>query len=248
MKIFVGFDDTDVLGSPIGTGKLARYFAKKVPADCSLWGVVRYQLLVADEVPYTSHNSSACVIIEAPEASYTEKFVELGVQHLAEYYCEGSDPGLCVAAEGAVSQEQIVFGQECTARLKTQDEAMRIAKGVHLSGHGGTNDGIIGAAAAIGLTAGGWCGRFIELGSRKLRDFPSRVQVKELQDAGIIPLSIDRNATVPMPEDFVETKDWLRPRLWSGRPMLPMELRGEGLWESLGGKSKKAKNIDYDEE
>jgi hypothetical protein len=60
-----------------------------------------------------------------------------------------------------------------------QAEALHAASGVHISGHGGTNDGIIGAAAAVGLTAKGWNGRFIEYGS--LRDFPERICVSELE-------------------------------------------------------------------
>ena len=47
----------------------------------------------------------------------------------------------------------IAFGQRCTEKIVTQREALEAAKEIHLSGHGGTNDGIIGAAAAVGLTA-----------------------------------------------------------------------------------------------
>ena len=41
---------------------------------------------------------------------------------------------------------------------------MTAEAGIHLSGHGGTNDGIIGATAAVGLTACGWSARFLEYG------------------------------------------------------------------------------------
>ena len=66
MRVYIGFDDTDILGSDIGTGKLARRFEKLLPADCRVWGVVRQQLLVDPAIPYTSHNSSACVVIDYP--------------------------------------------------------------------------------------------------------------------------------------------------------------------------------------
>jgi hypothetical protein len=49
-------------------------------------------------------------------------------------------------------------------------------------------------------------------------------------------LSIDRNALVPGPEDLVDTRDWLRPRLWGFKPVLPVRNTGLGRWQSLGGK------------
>ena len=64
----------------------------------------------------------------------------------------------------------IEFGQRATGLRLTQKEAMDTARSVELYGLGGTNDGIIGALAAVGLTRHGWCGRFIEYG--RLRDLP----------------------------------------------------------------------------
>ncbi len=115
----------------------------------------------------------------------------------------------------------------------TQGQALTAADG-HLSGLGGTNDGIIGAAAAVGLTAHGWSGRFIELGG--LRKLPVSVSVESLSRAGIRVVSIDRDAHVLAPEDIVETGGWLRPRLWAGQPVLPVTPGEPGRWASLGGK------------
>ncbi len=67
MRIYVGFDDTDNIDSDYGTGKLTRRFERVLPEGCSLWGVVRQQLLVDDRIPYTSHNSSACAIVECAD-------------------------------------------------------------------------------------------------------------------------------------------------------------------------------------
>jgi hypothetical protein len=113
----------------------------------------------------------------------------------------------------------------------TQKEALQAAVGSHLSGHGGSNDGIIGAAAGVGLTAHGWGGRFIEFG--KLRDFPERVRVSDLERSGIAVVSIDRDSRIPAFEDAVDTKGWLRPRLWGGRPVLPVISRDRDLWETV---------------
>ena len=70
MKIFLGFDDTDTPDSDRGTGKLARGFENAIPYECRLHGVVRLQLLVDDNIPYTSHNSAACLAIEVPDKSF----------------------------------------------------------------------------------------------------------------------------------------------------------------------------------
>ena len=118
-------------------------------------------------------------------------------------------------------------------RIVTQGEAIAAGDG-HLSGLGGTNDGIIGAAAAVGLTAYGWSGRFIEFG--ELRKFPAAVSVGALNRAGIRVVSIERDAEALAPDDIVETNGWLRPRLWGGEPVLPVRAGEPGRWESLGKK------------
>lgn len=46
MRVFLGFDDTDVVGADRGTGKFARWFEEKLPPGIRLHGVVRQQLPV----------------------------------------------------------------------------------------------------------------------------------------------------------------------------------------------------------
>ena len=70
MRVYIGFDDTDNITADRGTGKLARWFENELPEGCRVEGVVRQQLLVDDRIPYTSHNSSACVMVDAPDASW----------------------------------------------------------------------------------------------------------------------------------------------------------------------------------
>jgi len=235
MRVYIGFDDTDVLGSAIGTGKLARRFEPLIPEACNVWGVVRQQLLVDAAIPYTSHNSSACVVVECPDTSFVETLKHTAITHIEAMSLPGSDPGLCLAVEDdpAISALQS-FGLQCTAKVVSQRDALQAAGKAHLSGHGGTNDGIIGAAAAVGLTASGWSGRFIEYAG--LRAFPARMMVSELMHKGIRVVSLDRDACCPRPEDTVDTKGWLRPRLWGHGVVLPVKPAGPGLWESLGEK------------
>ena len=203
-------------------------------------GVVRQQLLVDERIPYTSHNSSACVMVDAPDASWVKLLTARAIEHVKRHSLEGSDPGLCIACEGnGTLANLIAFGRTCTSRVVTQKEALEAASKSHLSGHGGTNDGIIGAAAAVGLTASGWSGRFIEYG--KLRKFSDPIRVFELEQSNIVVLSNDRDATVPAPKDIVHTKGWLRPRLWGRRAVLLVTPKGEGVWESMGERRNKEK-------
>jgi hypothetical protein len=244
MRIYVGFDDTDTIDADRGTGKLARWFEKVLPEGCRLWGVVRQQLLVDPAIPYTSHNSSACAVVECPDSSYFKRLIEAGTEHIETYALPGSDPGLCVATDkDLVVPELIRFGLSCTSRIMTQRDALEAVNGTaHLSGHGGTNDGMIGAVAAVGLTAYGWSGRLIEYGG--LRDLPPIISVGMLERAGIGVVSTDRDARVPSSEDVVETSGWLRPRLLAGKPVLMIKEKGQGRWESMGKKHLKEKNAE----
>lgn len=241
MRVFIGFDDTDHAHADRGTGKLARWFQEKMPENCRLWGVVRQQLLVHEDIPYTSHNSSACVVADVTDPCLVDDLITRAAEHLEYYSLAGSDPGLCVVCEDDPNLSGLLeFAEQCTRRVVTQRDAMKAVATGHLSGHGGTNDGIIGAAAAVGLTANGWSGRFIEFG--KLRDLPDRITVSRLQEIDIIVASLDRNCQIPAPEDQVLTKGWLRPRLWGQRAVLPVVPVENGVWESLGEKRVKNGN------
>jgi len=239
MRVFIGFDDTDNEDSDFGTGKVARRYVKLISGGGRVWGVVRQQLLVDPRIPYTSHNSSACVVVDIEDPISVARLAELATDHIEATAAAGSDPGLCIACEGDPSLPGLMeFGRRCTERITAQKDAIRAAGSALLSGYGGTNDGIIGAAAAVGLTASGWSGRFIEFSD--LRQVPDPVSVGALRERGIRVVSLDRDAACPGPPDMVNTKGWLRPRLWGYEAVLPVAPAGPGLWQSLGGKRKKS--------
>jgi len=195
VKACFGFDDMDSRDSCYGTGKLVRWFQGAMHAGCECLGVVRQQLLVCDKIPCASPNSAACLIAEVPDAGLLNEAIARAANHLQHYAPDGSDPGLCAMTEADASIGNLIaFGRFCTRAVSTQKAAMAAAKKVHLSGHGGTNDGIIGAAAAVGLTVSGWSGRFIE--RFNLRDLPADVSVSELNHMGIEVVSMERDARV----------------------------------------------------
>lgn len=238
MRVYIGFDDTDVLDGPYGTGKLVRHFEKSLPDGCRLWGVVRQQLLVDDRIPYTSHNSSACAVVDVPDPSVLPGLIARAIKHIERESSAGSDPGLCIAGENDPLLPRLMeIGRLCTSQVITQQDVLKYAhNGMHLSGHGGTNDGIIGAAAAVGLTVSGWSGRFIEYG--KLRELPELVSVAELERCGIRVVSVDRDTMLPGYDDIVSTNGWLRPRLWGFNPVVPVRPAGINKWESIGKKNR----------
>jgi len=238
MRVYIGFDDTDTVDAEAGTGKIARRFEKLLPEGCRLWGVLRQQLLIDDRIPYTSHNSSACAVIVLREPSQVEELTRRAIMHIEKESAPGSDPGLCLVPENGFSLSALLdFGVRCTKEIVTQKEALDAAKGFHLSGHGGTNDGIIGAAAAVGLTASGWSGRFIEFG--RLRDIPDMVRVEELELHGMQVVPMDRDGRAPGAGDRVYTKGWLRPRLLGHKAVIAVEPTGPGIWRTLWKKRRK---------
>jgi tRNA(Ile2) C34 agmatinyltransferase TiaS len=234
MRIYVCFDDTDTLDCGRGTGKLGRWLMDRLPDGCAGWGVVRQQLLVHPDIPMTSHNSAACAVIDAPDESVVPALIAAGIALIEENYFEGSDPGLCVATEKDVETMARLraFGQLAAVEVTNKDAARVAAAGVHLSEHGGTGGGIIGAAAGVGLTSLGWAGRLIDY-HVPLRGFARESTVAEIEAAGIHVLAIDRNVGVPRPEDVVDTHDWLRPRLWGCGAAVPVLWAGAGRWDAV---------------
>ncbi len=75
----------------------------------------------------------------------------------------GSDPGLCVAAPALLTEAErlIAFGQAAKQQVLSKEAAYLLGDelGVHLSEHGGSGQGVVGALAGAGLRLGGNDGR-----------------------------------------------------------------------------------------
>jgi hypothetical protein len=156
-------DDTDNLESK-GTGWLVEDACREMTAMG--WGtysmISRHQLFVHPDIPYTSHNSSMVFTTETDVPK--ETYADFLSAYLKKNSAPGSDPGLCIAHEPANGDREalISFGLRAKKEVLTKDEAYALANtlGVHLSEHGGTGGGIIGALAGIGLRLWGNDGRF----------------------------------------------------------------------------------------
>lgn len=235
MRFFVAFDDTDTLDCGRGTGKLARWFADELPASCQMWAVIRQQLWHSPEVPMTSHNSSLCCVIDAPGENVREILIERGIQHIKNHFFEGSDPGFCVAAETDPGLDKLIqHGINCTRQKVSQAEALKAASQVHLSGHGGTNDGIIGAAAAVGLTFFGESGRVVDYAD--IRELPQITEVGQLRERNLYVFSVNRHAEYISNTDKVDNQGSLRPHLFGGRLVVPVLASGKETWQTIAVK------------
>ena len=165
MKILVCIDDTDNMEKGRGTGKLAEELSAMITDR--RWGrcekITRHQLLIHEDIPYTSHNSSMCFRVEL-DGQYLQDFIQAAGEYLDREHAPESDPGLCVAVEAQLKSPQklIDFGWMAKKEVLNKEMARKTADetGVHLSEHGGTGLGIIGALAGIGLRLSGNDGEF----------------------------------------------------------------------------------------
>ncbi|MGR9101358.1 MAG: hypothetical protein ACU826_12405, partial [Gammaproteobacteria bacterium] len=95
-RIFIGIDDTDNLDSR-GTGFRVRDLGNRLEGQkiCLVESVTRHQLLVDERIPYTSHNSSACMTVLVIAKNIPE-LTEFCQGYLLAESAAGSDAGLCV--------------------------------------------------------------------------------------------------------------------------------------------------------
>lgn len=182
MQILLSIDDTDNLDS-MGTGELAGLIARNIERNG--WGtcdfITRHQLLVHPDIPYTSHNSAMCFAADIEESAL-DSVIDNVSDFLARESAAGSDPGLCVAAVDRLKSPErfISFGFKTKENIIAKDEAYRLAGelGVHLSEHGGTGLGVIGALAGAALRLSGRDGRM--RGNLRIGDDSGMTTVRDL--------------------------------------------------------------------
>jgi tRNA(Ile2) C34 agmatinyltransferase TiaS len=218
---FIGLDDTDTLESR-GTGQLARHIAAVLAADYPVLGVTRHQLLVDPRVPCTKNNSSAAITLNLDSVLDPVVLMERVRALMLQDYQPGSDPGLCVAH--SVPATVIEFGRRAQRQLVTQSEARALAEAhaIPMLGLGGSQDGVIGALAAVGLAASGEDGRYVLVGrSRELSGLQS---IPSLLAAGIQAV---RTADGRPVTDGLVLTDKLRPARRGGQPVAVVEWAGD---------------------
>ncbi len=240
MKLFIAIDDTDNQES-IGTGRLSRMLAdelrdKGLMADSR---VTRHQLLVHPDIPYTSHNSSACIDAEMNSCTIDEVSI-LARSFLENHFHEGANPGLCIAPQDAVPEELPSLGHRAQKEVVPLDEAKDLADrlGIFTWWSGESGQGCIGAMSAIGLRSTGNDGRYIALDG--IREVEGTRTVEELIEM----TAIDRIETLSgkslPPEAIVDTQNWVRPVLKEGLVILEV-IPVNGHWRAPHKKKPKNK-------
>lgn len=217
---FIGIDDTDNVDSR-GTGFIARSLAKHL-TDQGFGksdGITRHQLLVSPDIPYTSHNSSLCIHWKADHLDLSN-LISICKEFLSNNSASGSDPGLCIIQSASIPDALITFGQDCKKIIKTKKEAYMLANqfSFHLSEHGGTGSGVIGALAGVGLSASGNDGRYVSL--KGIREMNGRCTITEIFEKTSISSIRTLDGLLPDPTDIVDVGDWFRPVFVDHQPTL----------------------------
>lgn len=216
--IYVGIDDTDTLDSP-GTNQLARALKARLAGRWRCRQITRHQLLFDPRVPYTSKNGSASLLFEPESASSPplEAMIAELRAGMRERFVSGSDPGLCVAR--SVPPEITAWGRHCQQEVVDQKDARRLAAehGIHLEGLGGTEGGVIGALAAVGLIVTGCDGRVVQFGEYP-DDLTGPVTVDALRQRGVEVR--DGTTQSRITAGLVDVGKHLRPNCRDGRIVL----------------------------
>jgi hypothetical protein len=231
--IYIGIDDTDMPGGP-GTGRIAKGLAERLVNQLGVksLGVSRHQLLIDSRVRSTSHNSSKglAIITDRPEADLYEPAID----YMKSVFVEGADPGLCICPADRMDPEIIEYAAKCQTTLMTKEMAIDLAArhAIYLKELGGDGGGVIGALASVGLRAAGNDGRVVDL--KGIKEIKGLITVAEvLAQTDIVRVQDTQGNTLGRGE-VVDSRDWLRPSLVDGEPVLVVKpsvgSEGQRLW------------------
>lgn len=162
MKAIICVDDTDSMDKTTSTGKIAGDIKKVIEQNnfgvCE--DITRHQLLLHPDIPYTSHNSSMCFAAEIDQ-NHADEIINMAVDIITDGMAAEADPGLCLCFPQLLTkddqQKLVSFGQIAQKEVLTKKDTYDLAQAlnIHLSEHGGTGQGIIGALAGVGLRISG---------------------------------------------------------------------------------------------
>lgn len=222
--ILLGLDDTDTLDSR-GTNQLAKELVEILSDHWFCDRIVRHQLLDDPRVPYTSKNGSASIWLQPKDepAETLELLFERCQSFLLDQFIEGSDPGLALLS-GPCPEAIVDWGQQCKTELVTQEMARDLAEEFYipLRGLGGTEDGVIGALAALGLAETGNDGRVVFWQNDD--SVSGQLSVAALNKMGV--RVHDHRNEIDIREGTVDVGKKLRPNLRDGGPVLFVEQFG----------------------
>jgi len=211
MQYYIGIDDTDNLQSR-GTGHRARQMGIMLQEAgiAELLCITRHQLLVHEDIPFTSHNSSACLLVNS-EPGRKNDIVNFCRDFLLRESAPGSDAGLCVATQFEITKDIEAWGENAKRIVLNKKSAHQLASdyGIYLEGLTGEKIGVIGSLAAVGLRYKGNDGRVLWLPF--LRETEGIFTVGELKDRLCVDLVTGRDGDPVQSGDLVMADGWIRP-------------------------------------
>jgi len=229
MALLIAIDDTDNKES-IGTGRLARMLAAELEDLGFLKGtsVTRHQLLVHPDIPYTSHNSCACIAGTVGDSTL-EEIAHRARSFLVENFHEGANPGLCLMNQESVPDTLRTFGRRAQQEVIDIADAKEFSDipGLFIWLGGETGQGCIGALAGVGLRSTGNDGRFIAL--KGIRDIEGVASVQEIMRQSDI-TRVSTISGIPLNGDeSIDTGNWVRPALKDGQSVLLVK-KDKEIW------------------
>lgn len=232
MQLLIAIDDTDNEES-MGTGKLSGMLAEELEQKglMSRTSVTRHQLLVHPDIPYTSHNSCACIEGVTTNHNMTQ-IADRAKSFLVENFHQGANPGLCVRDREAVPAVLRLFGRRAQREVLSIEETRELAGKLEITvwWQGETGQGCIGAMAGVGLRSTGEDGRFIGLSG--IREIKGRVSVGEVLGSSAIQQVLDDKGGSLQAHEIIDTRDWVRPSLHHGQAVL-FVVREEDIWRPV---------------
>ncbi len=205
------------------------------------WGdasfISRHQLFVHPDIPYTSHNSAMCFVAAVEPACRDFLIADAG-SYLARQSAPGSDPGLCVVELSPTTDSLglAAFGLAAKTSVLTKPAAYDLANrmGIHLSEHGGTGQGVIGALAGAGLRLSGNDGRI--RGNLLLSIESRRLTVRSLLERPEVDAVLTQSGDTLADEEEISLDEKVKMVLLAGRStvLVTSELMdGRPSWRAL---------------
>lgn len=166
MRVLICVDDTDDLTKETSTGEIAEKIAEAIKSmgGGEDKGITRHQLLLHEDIDYTSHNSSMCMDMNV-QGITLEDIEKIGAQVILGNMASFADPGLCICRPDQLKlpDKLVSFGKRAQEIVLQKEDAYALAEeigGTILKEYGGDGSGVIGALAGVGLRLSGADGTF----------------------------------------------------------------------------------------
>ena len=173
------------------------------------------------------------------EPSYLAEITSYAADFLDHECADGSDPGLCVAVPERLESPDllIAFGRRAKQTVLAKQDAYALAAelGLHLSEHGGTGQGVIGALAGSGLRLSGNDGRI--KGKLQVTTTNGIASVADIRAQTRVALVQSLDGSALADEELVVIGEKVKAVLLKGQPVLlvypaPEAPSGGARWQT----------------